>query len=243
MEKQIEDHSKENRIGQAQATAFKFAAFLKSENIEFYKDRTMQTVYLDYRVIEHYDLLIDENNDPVHDPKPLRDYMDKWDGQVFIGKMGLNKEKKVLEIGVGTGRLGVRVAPLCSQFVGIDISPKTITRAKENLNDSGNITLICDDFLKHAFSETFDVIYSTLTFMHIEDKQTAINQVAGLLNDGGKFVLSIDKNQDGLIDTGTRKITVFPDTPEKTASYIDNAGLKLMEQIETEFAYIFVAEK
>ena len=28
-------------------------------------------------VSKHYDLLIDENNDPVHDPKPLRDYMDK----------------------------------------------------------------------------------------------------------------------------------------------------------------------
>lgn len=203
----------------------------------------MQTVYLDHRVIEHYDLLIDENNDPVHDPKPLRDYMDKWDGQVFIGKMGLNKEKKVLEIGVGTGRLGVRVAPLCSQFVGIDISPKTITRAKENLDVFGNITLICDDFLKHTFSETFDVIYSSLTFIHIEEKQTAINRVAALLNDGGKFVLSIDKNQDELIDMGTRKITVFPDTPEKTASYIDNAELKLLEKIETEFAYIFVAEK
>ena len=28
-------------------------------------------------VIEHYDKLIDENNDSVHDPKPLKDYMDK----------------------------------------------------------------------------------------------------------------------------------------------------------------------
>lgn len=79
--------------------------------------------------------------------------------------------------------------------------------------------------------------------MHIEKKQTAINKVATLLNDGGKFVLSIDKNQDGFIDVGTRKITVFPDTLEKTVSYIANAGLKLTEQIETEFAYIFVAEK
>ena len=63
-------------------------------------------------VIHHYDSLIDENNDPVQDPKPLRDYMDKWDGKVFIDKMELNNEKSVLEIGVGTGRLPVRVAPL-----------------------------------------------------------------------------------------------------------------------------------
>ena len=49
--------------------------------------------------------LIDENNDPVHDSKPLKDYMDKWDGQSFIDKMELNKDKSVLEIGVGTGHL------------------------------------------------------------------------------------------------------------------------------------------
>lgn len=63
-------------------------------------------------VIQHYDLLIKENNAPVHDPKPLRDYMDKWDGQTFIGKMELDKDKSVLEIDIGTGRLAVRVAPL-----------------------------------------------------------------------------------------------------------------------------------
>lgn len=62
-------------------------------------------------VSHHYDLLIDEGNDPVHDPKSLRDYMDKWDGQGFIDNMELDKNKSVLEIGVGTGRLAVRIAP------------------------------------------------------------------------------------------------------------------------------------
>lgn len=50
-------------------------------------------------MIKHYDKLVDENNDPVHDPKPLRDYMDKWDGQRFIDCMKLDKFKSVLEIG------------------------------------------------------------------------------------------------------------------------------------------------
>ena len=53
-------------------------------------------------IIRHYDTLIDENNDPVHDPKQLRDYMDKWDGQAFIDEMRLDTNKSVLEIGVGT---------------------------------------------------------------------------------------------------------------------------------------------
>ena len=40
-------------------------------------------------IANHYDILIDENNDPVHDPEPLKEYMDKWDGQGFINKMEL----------------------------------------------------------------------------------------------------------------------------------------------------------
>ena len=164
-------------------------------------------------IIQHYDKLIDENNDPVHDPKPLRDYMDKWDGLTFVDQLQLNNEKTVLEIGVGTGRLGVRVAPLCKSFCGIDISPKTIERAKENLSSFRNLKLLCGDFLTHGFDESFDVIYSSLTFMHIENKQEAINKVAMILNNGGRFVLSIDKNPSTVIDTGTNKITIYPDTP------------------------------
>mgnify|MGYP003320949059 CR=1 FL=1 len=53
--------------------------------------------------------------------------------RLFFGflndKMQLSKDKTVLEIGVGTGRLAVRTAPLCKGFYGIDISTETIKTA------------------------------------------------------------------------------------------------------------------
>lgn len=194
-------------------------------------------------VISHYDTLIDENNDPVHDPAPLREYMDKWDGEQFINELQLTKEKAVLEIGVGTGRIAIKTAPLCRSFTGIDISSKTIGRAEENLSDNKNIHLICDDFMSHKFSELYDVIYSSLTFMHIEDKLTAINKIAGLLKPNGKFVLSIDKNQDEYIEFTDRRIKVYPDNPDDICGYIKAARLSLEKQLETEFAYVVVAQK
>ncbi len=193
-------------------------------------------------IASRYDILIDENNDPVHDPEPLKEYMDKWDGQGFINKMELNVEKSVLEIGVGTGRLAVRVSPMCKKFYGIDISPKTIERAKENLNSFKNIELICGDFFEHSFDRQFDVIYSSLTFMHISEKQKAFNLIADLLAPSGRFVLSIDKNQDQFIDTGTSKFKVYPDKPSDIEQYISNVNLKLSEHYEMEFAHIFVCE-
>ncbi|MBO4767232.1 MAG: class I SAM-dependent methyltransferase, partial [Lachnospiraceae bacterium] len=142
----------------------------------------------------HYDLLIEENNDPVRDPVVLQEYMDLWDGQLFLEMLELNPSKSVLEIGVGTGRLAVRTAPCCRHLTGIDMSAKTIERAQENLREYPNISLICNDFLTHSFSETFDVIYSSLTMMHFPDKALVIGKMSSLLNDDGILCISIDKN-------------------------------------------------
>ncbi len=189
---------------------------------------------------KHYDLLIDDGQDPVFDPKPLKEYMNKWDGQLFIDEMQLDKTKSVLEIGVGTGRIAVNVVEHCKSFTGIDISEKTVIKAKENL---ANANLICGDFLEYEFSEKFDVIYSSLTFLHIENKQKAFCIVKSILNDNGRFILSIDKNQDEILDVGISKIRVFPDNPEDIKNYAKNSSLNLLSEYETEFAHIFVFSK
>lgn len=196
-------------------------------------------------VARHYDILIDEGQDPVHDPAPLKEYMNKWDGQAFIDKMQLDKSKSVLEIGVGTGRIAVKVASFCKKFTGIDISGKTIEKAKKNIKAGlfRKPELICGDFLEYKFSESFDVIYSSLTFLHIENKQAAFDKVALLMNDNGLFVLSTDKNQDEYLNTGTSEIKVFPDNPEDIKKYAKKSGLTLIEEYETEFADIFVFRK
>lgn len=193
--------------------------------------------------IAHYDLLIDENNDPVHDPESLKQYMDKWDGAPFINELKLTKEKAVLEIGIGTGRLAVRTSPLCREFYGIDISPKTAKRARENLCNSGNSTIICGDFLSYDFSRCFDIIYSSLTFMHIKDKEKAFTKVFELLEDKGRFVLSIDKNPSDLMDMGSRTIKIYPDDPKETKKMLCHTGFKIEKEFETEFACIFVVIK
>ena len=194
-------------------------------------------------VIDHYNKLIDEDNDPVRDHEPLRAYMDRWDGQEFIESMQLDKDRSVWEIGIGTGRLAIKVSPMCKALCGIDISEKTIERAAENLSGHQNVRLICADFTSFEFNERFDVIYSSLTFMHIEDKRSAIQKVTSLLNDSGIFVLSIDKNQDEFIDMGDRKIKIYPDSPSNIRALLTASGLKITNEIETDHAYITVSKK
>ena len=78
--------------------------------------------------------------------------------------------------------------------------------------------------------------------MHIKDKQAAINKVKSLLNIGGRFVLSIDKNQSDTIDYATRKIKIYPDNKEDIVKYITQSGMNLIKVFETDFAFIFIAE-
>ena len=194
-------------------------------------------------VISHYDRLIDEDNDPFRDSPILQEYMNQWDGQVFVDSMCLSHSKKVLEIGVGTGRIAAKVAPQCLKFTGIDISPKTIDRAKENLSNLGNVELICSDFSEYVFEDTFDVIYSSLTMMHFEDKLQFIIKVARLLNDHGIFCLSIDKNTSKYIDMGNRRLKIYPDKIDSIRTLIPIADMIIVNQYETEFASIIICTK
>lgn len=106
-------------------------------------------------VIAHYDLLVDENNDPFYDLPELKDYMNKWDGQVFIDALQLYENKEILEIGLGTGRIAVKVASYCKRLTGIDISPKTIQRA---LDDIKHMTIDQGTITKHGGGTAFSII-------------------------------------------------------------------------------------
>ncbi len=191
---------------------------------------------------KHYDLLIDAGDDPVNDPPALKEYMSKWDGQEFIKALGVDKNKSVLEIGAGTGRTAVQIISQCAYYTGIDISPKTVERLNQNLSAHSNKNLICADFFNYKFNEKFDIIYSTLTFFHIKDKSRAIMKISGLLNSNGRFVLSISKDLSDELIYNERALALFPDSVQDTRKNIINSGLAISEIIETELAYIFVAD-
>lgn len=81
----------------------------------------------------HYEKIISDGNDPFHDNDVLQKYMNRWTGEHFFELLDINKSKRILEVGVGTGRMARKVLESgCGEFVGIDASPRTIERTKEN---------------------------------------------------------------------------------------------------------------
>ncbi|ADL52684.1 class I SAM-dependent DNA methyltransferase [Clostridium cellulovorans] len=193
----------------------------------------------------HYEFLIDEGDDPVHDHEKLKEYMSNWDGPLFFNSLDLNKDKNVLEVGIGTGRVAVQVLNKgCKEFVGIDISPKTIKKAKENLSKYNNVQLIEQNILTFIRPNQFDIIYSVLTFLHIEDKALALKNIYSSLKKEGYFILSISKD-DNWLDYGRRKVKLYPESKEYYIELLKATGfiIELCEETFSGFATIVKSRK
>ncbi|MFC2136326.1 class I SAM-dependent methyltransferase [Bacteroidota bacterium] len=79
----------------------------------------------------------------------------------------IDENKNILDVGCGTGRLTLSLAPKCRTVTGIDLSSKNIAIAESNMEKSGlsNVDFICSDVaeIEHKTDKIFD--YAILSFV------------------------------------------------------------------------------
>lgn len=98
--------------------------------------------------------------------------------------------KSVLDIGCGTGILSLAAAKLGSpRVVGVDIDPKAVETARENvlLNGCGNVIKIVQGDLVQGIRETADIVVANLV---AELVAGLAGHVRSVLNPGGLLVVS-----------------------------------------------------
>lgn len=193
---------------------------------------------------EHYESLIDEGNDPAQDPPVGQAYMSQWDGPIFFD--GLNgNDKRILEIGIGTGRVAKSVLGLgCCFLTGIDISPKTLARADLNLRNFSNKELVIADICGFVRPNTFDAAYSVLTFLHIEDKEQAIKNIYTSLSPNGTFLLSVSKDEEWF-DFNDRRIKLYPADVDEYIRLFNKTGFHIewVKETKSQTANLIQATK
>ena len=175
---------------------------------------------------EHYDRLA-ESGHGRDDPPFMQEYMARWDGPPFWKAIGDVREKDVLEVGIGCGRIARQVLKHgCCSLTGLDISTKSIAAARSHLSEFSNLKLIVADITEFCRPARFDVACSVLTFMHVQDKRKALQNVVDCLRPGGHVVLSIDNASDSL-DFGEWTVTLHPWTPERYAEVLSSVGCEV----------------
>lgn len=114
-----------------------------------------------------------------------------------------------LDLGCGTGLMGVQLRPIVKTMVGVDLSQKMLEKAKvRELYDE----LACRDIVEFMESDTrsYDIVTSTDVFIYVGALSAVFDSVRRRLNVGGYFAFSVEAADEGnyvLTESGRYKHT------------------------------------
>lgn len=148
---------------------------------------------------------------------PFRDLL-------VLEQVPLRAEHRVGEIGVGSGATTARLARLCAEVTGFEISTPTVEALRYLEKRHRNLHLvpadITDEEALAEYAGKFDRVVSCDTLEHVPDPPGYFRGVAGLLAGGGEFMVTFP-NEPVEIMHG---ITRF-DTPLELHAHAADAGL------------------
>jgi ubiquinone/menaquinone biosynthesis C-methylase UbiE len=105
----------------------------------------------------------------------------------------IRKEDLVLEIGAGVGRVGAALAPLCREWIGTDVSENMVRHIRRRLAEHPNVRALATNGFDLAgiLSESVDVAYCTVVFMHLEEweRYGYIAEGFRVLKPGGRMLV------------------------------------------------------
>ena len=137
-------------------------------------------------------------------------------------------ERRVLELGCGTGRLTVPIAEAGVSIVGVDFSASMLESARAKARSAGAaIEFIQGDMRSFELDETFSAVFipgnSLLHMITLEDLQQCFAAVRRHLDKSGRLVFDVSKWDIGVLarDPATRfpVMTIGDIAIEEMASY------------------------
>ena len=101
-----------------------------------------------------------------------------------------------LDLGCGTGLMGVQLRPIVKTLVGVDLSRQMLEKAKVRTIYN---ELACRDIIEFTKSDTrsYDLVTSTDVFIYVGDLSAVFDSVYRRLNVGGYFAFSVEATDEG----------------------------------------------
>ncbi len=138
------------------------------------------------------------------------------------------KDRDLLELGCGTGLVGLSFATIAKSLYGIDSSKNMVEVFNQKAKDLGFSNARADfkDFFHEEF-DPVDIVFSSMVFHHIEDTKGAIEKSYKTLRDGGKLLIADLEEEDGTFHVrGNEGVHHFGFDQEKLTSVLQDAGFK-----------------
>lgn len=95
-----------------------------------------------------------------------------------------------MDVGCGTGRWSMLVAPRVEHLHLLDASAEALAVARQNLQPAGNVSFHCASVADIPLPpRSLDFAYSLGVLHHVPDTQAAIESIAGKLKPGAPFLI------------------------------------------------------
>lgn len=159
-------------------------------------------------------------------------YLNSFEQEKIFELLGEIKNKEVLDIGAGTGRLTNILTQKGAEVTALDISKemlevlrrknpliKTVIGVAENLSFKDNI---------------FDLVVSTFLIVHLKDFTKFFNEVYRVLKNDGLFLLTnINQKEPPRVDTrgGSIKIESYYHRPEEVKEVLTETAFNIEKEI------------
>jgi ubiquinone/menaquinone biosynthesis C-methylase UbiE len=161
--------------------------------------------------------------------------------------VGVKSDDVFLEIGAGVGRVGAVLAPLCQQWIGVDVSENMVSHIQARLSDFNNVSAFATNGfdLSPILSSSVDVVYCTVVFMHLDewDRFGYIAEAFRVLRPGGRLLVdNINLISDEgwaffeaqrVVPPAQRPANISKtSTPQELEAYFNRAGFVDVQQKE-----------
>jgi ubiquinone/menaquinone biosynthesis C-methylase UbiE len=119
-------------------------------------------------------------------------------GEFIAQTANLTQKSRILEVGVGTGRIAIPLSVIVGTVVGVDLSRAMMNRIRPKPGGENVHTFQADITRLPFASQSFDAILAAHVFHLIPDWQNAMSEVARVLRPGGVLLdcgSETDKNE------------------------------------------------
>lgn len=161
------------------------------------------------------------------------------------------KDKKVLDIGAGTGRLSLEFAKRGAHVTALDISEAMLEVLKRKDATKKIVTVVADAEDLPFDTGLFDIVVSAFLIVHLKNPERFFDEVYRVLKDDGIFVVTnINQKDPPKVKTAEGEIVIesYYHRPDKIREQLESLAFsiekeEIVKEGETWVNQIIVARK